>query len=166
MAQQMKKSIHLKINNQSHELSVEPNQILLDLLRDELGLIGTRGGCYLGDCGSCTVIMDGRPVNSCLVLAVQADGKEIYTVEGLEHEGELSTIQKAFMEKGAVQCGFCTPGMLLSAKSLLDQNPSPSVAEIKMAISGNLCRCTGYQKIIEAIDTASKVQNRPDKQEP
>jgi carbon-monoxide dehydrogenase small subunit len=159
----MKITIHLRINDQPHELSVEPNQVLLDLLRDGLGLTGTKGGCYIGDCGSCTVIMDGRPVNSCLVLAAQADGKEIYTVEGLESEGELSTIQKAFMEKGAVQCGFCTPGMLLSAKSLIDQNPNPSVAEIKMAISGNLCRCTGYQKIIEAIEAASKAQNRPDK---
>jgi carbon-monoxide dehydrogenase small subunit len=162
----MKITIHLRINDQPHELSVEPNQVLLDLLRDGLGLTGTKGGCYIGDCGSCTVIMDGRPVNSCLVLAAQADGKEIYTVEGLESEGELSTIQKAFMEKGAVQCGFCTPGMLLSAKSLIDQNPNPSVAEIKMAISGNLCRCTGYQKIIEAIEAASKAQNRPDKQGP
>jgi carbon-monoxide dehydrogenase small subunit len=162
----MKNTIRFRINDQPYELSVEPNQVLLDLLRDGLGLTGTKGGCYIGDCGSCTVIMDGRPVNSCLVLAAQADGKEIYTVEGLESEGELSTIQKAFMEKGAVQCGFCTPGMLLSAKSLIDQNPNPSVAEIKMAISGNLCRCTGYQKIIEAIEAASKAQNRPDKQGP
>jgi carbon-monoxide dehydrogenase small subunit len=163
----MKNTIRFRINDQPYELSVEPNQVLLDLLRDELGLTGTKGGCYIGDCGSCTVIMDGRPVNSCLVLAVQADGKEIYTVEGLEREGELSTIQKAFMEKGAVQCGFCTPGMLLSAKSLIDQNPSPSVAEIKMAISGNLCRCTGYQKIIEAIEeAASKGRHRLNKQRP
>jgi carbon-monoxide dehydrogenase small subunit len=153
---EMKRTIHLTVNNQPHELSVEPNQILLDVLRAELGLTGTKGGCHLGDCGSCTVIMDGKPVNSCLVLAVQANGRNILTVEGLADERDLHPIQTAFLEKGAVQCGFCTPGMLLSAKGLLDQNPSPSVEEIKVAISGNLCRCTGYIKIIEAIESASK----------
>jgi carbon-monoxide dehydrogenase small subunit len=153
----MKINIYLTVNNKPYELSVESNQVLIDLLRDDLGLTGTKGGCYLGECGSCTVIMDGRPVNSCLVLASQVNGREILTVEGLETEGELHPIQEAFLEKGAVQCGFCTPGMLLSAKSLIDQNPSPSVSEIKSAISGNLCRCTGYSKIIEAIEAASKI---------
>ena len=152
----MKKTIHLTVNNKPYELSVESNQVLLELLRVELGLTGTKGGCYHGDCGSCTVIMDGRPVNSCLVLAVQANGREILTVEGLESGGELHPIQKTFLEKGAVQCGFCTPGMLLSAKSLIDQNPSPSKAEIKSAISGNLCRCTGYVKPLQALEKLIK----------
>ena len=152
----MKKTIHLTVNNKPYKLSVESNQVLLDLLRDELGLTGTKGGCYLGECGSCTVIMDGRPVNSCLVLAAQVNGREILTVEGLETEGELHPIQEAFLEKGAVQCGFCAPGMLLSAKSLIDQNPSPSVAEIQSAIAGNLCRCTGYVRIVQAIQAAAE----------
>ena len=155
---EMKRTIHLTVNNKPYKLSVESNQILLDVLRTELGLTGTKAGCHQGDCGSCTVIMDGKPVNSCLVLAVQANGRNVLTVEGLADERDLHPIQTAFLEKGAVQCGFCTPGMLLSAKGLLDQNPTPSVEEIKVAISGNLCRCTGYIKIIEAIESASKVE--------
>lgn len=152
----MKNNIILTINNKVYELAVEPKLTLLEVLRDQLRLTGTKVGCNMGDCGACAVIMDGKPVNACLVLAVQANGREILTVEGLADERELHPIQRAFLEKGAVQCGFCTPGMLLSAKGLLDQNPSPSVEEIKVAISGNLCRCTGYVKIIEAIKSASE----------
>ncbi|MBW1768387.1 MAG: (2Fe-2S)-binding protein, partial [Deltaproteobacteria bacterium] len=129
---------------------------LVEVLRYELGLTGTKQGCGVGDCGSCTVIMDGKPVNSCLVLAVQANGKNILTIEGLDTDQGLHPLQQAFVDKGAVQCGFCTPGMILSAKSLLDHNPKPDESEIRMAISGNLCRCTGYQKIVEAIQHASK----------
>jgi len=152
----MKKLISLIVNDRVYELAVDPNVTLVDLLRDQLGLTGTKKGCEVGDCGSCTVIMDGKPVNSCLVLAVQAHGKSILTIEGLEtHEG-LHPIQEAFVEKGAIQCGFCTPGMILSAKSLLDRKADPDEAEIRSAVSGNLCRCTGYQKIIEAVQAAAE----------
>jgi len=147
----MKKLICLTVNDKDHELAVEPNKTLTDLLRCDLGLTGTKKGCEVGDCGSCTVLMDGKPVNSCLVLAVQANGKNILTIEGLETETGLHPIQKAFVEKGAIQCGYCSPGMILSAKGLLDRNPKPDEMEIRKAISGNLCRCTGYQKIVEAI---------------
>lgn len=153
---EMKSPIVLTINGKVHELSVEPNQTLSEVLRDQLRLTGTKVGCGTGDCGACTVIMDEKPVTSCLVLAVQANGRDILTVEGLADEGDLHPIQAAFLEKGAVQCGFCTPGMLLSAKALLDHSPRPTVEEIKVAISGNLCRCTGYVKIIEAIKWASE----------
>ena len=152
----MKKLIRLKINNQEHELAVEPNLTLVDLLRDELNLTGTKKGCEIGDCGSCTVIMDGKPVNSCLILAVQANGREITTIEGLKIEQGLHPIQESFVQHGAIQCGFCTSGMILSAKNLLDKNPNPDEKEIRTAISGNLCRCTGYQKIVEAIKDVKK----------
>ncbi len=155
----MKKIINLTINNETYELAVEPNQTLVEVLRYDLGLTGTKQGCGVGDCGSCTVIMDGKPVNSCLVLAVQANGRNILTIEGLDSDQGLHPLQQAFVDKGAVQCGFCTPGMILSAKGLLDQNPKPDESEIRMAISGNLCRCTGYQKIVEAIQHASKVSS-------
>ena len=155
----MKKIINLTINNEAYELAVEPNQTLVEVLRYDLGLTGTKQGCGVGDCGSCTVIMDGKPVNSCLVLAVQANGRNILTIEGLDTDQGLHPLQQAFVDKGAVQCGFCTPGMILSAKCLLDQNPKPDESEIRMAISGNLCRCTGYQKIVEAIQHASKVSS-------
>ena len=147
----MKKMICITINGNKHELAVAPNMTLADLLREELLLTGTKKGCEMGECGTCTVIMNGRAVNSCLVLAVQAAGKEITTVEGLETEDGLHPLQEKFIENGAVQCGFCTSGMLLSAKSLLDRNPHPTEKEIRTAISGNLCRCTGYQKIVESI---------------
>lgn len=147
----MKKLIRLTVNDREVEIAVEPNMTLTDLIRYELGLTGTKKGCETGDCGACTVLLDGLPVNSCLVLAVQADGAKVETIEGLQKEKGLHPIQDAFVEHGAIQCGFCSPGMILSAKHLLDKNPKPDVSEIRAAISGNLCRCTGYQKIIEAI---------------
>ncbi|MBW1785661.1 MAG: (2Fe-2S)-binding protein [Deltaproteobacteria bacterium] len=151
----MKRLIALTINGKLHEVAVAPNLTLTDLIRYDLGLTGTKKGCEVGDCGTCTVIMDGKPVNSCLVLAVQADGREVLTIEGVETDEGLHPIQQAFVEKGAIQCGFCSPGMILSAKSLLERNPSPDEGEIRTAISGNLCRCTGYQKIVEAIKEVS-----------
>jgi carbon-monoxide dehydrogenase small subunit len=153
----MKRIIELTVNNEPVEAAVDPNRTLVQFLREDLGLTGTKHGCGLGDCGACTVILDGRPVNSCLVLAVQAHGREVLTIEGLAENGKLHPIQRAFVDKGAVQCGFCTPGMILSAKALLDENPRPTEHEIRTAISGNLCRCTGYQKIVEAIEEASKM---------
>ena len=152
----MKKSIRLAINRRRYTVDVEPHWTLLDMLRNELGLTGTKRGCDKGDCGTCTVLVNGRPVNACLYLALRADRKEILTVEGLETDEGLHTLQKAFLKKGAVQCGFCTPGMLLSGVSLLDGNPNPTDAEIKRAISGNLCRCTGYQHIVDAIRFAAQ----------
>ena len=152
----MKRMICITINGKKYELAVAPNRTLADLLREELLLTGTKKGCDMGECGTCTVIMNGRAVNSCLILAVQAAGKEITTVEGLETEQGLHPLQKQFIQNGAVQCGFCTSGMLLSAKSLLDRNPHPTEKEIRTAISGNLCRCTGYQKIVESIKDASE----------
>jgi len=152
----MKKLISLTINEKEYEVAVNTNQTLVDLLRYQLELTGTKKGCEVGDCGSCTVIMDGKPVNSCLVLAVQANGKKILTIEGLETDEGLNPIQESFVEKGAIQCGFCSSGMILSAKNLLDRDPDPDEADIRMAISGNLCRCTGYQKIVEAIKDATR----------
>ena len=152
----MKRIVNMTVNNKKYEVAVEPNQVLVDVLRDQLGLTGTKVGCAAGDCGSCTVIMDGKAVNSCLVLAVQANGSNILTIEGMETDQGLHPLQQAFVDKGAIQCGFCTPGSILSSKALLDQNPNPDRSEIRMAISGNLCRCTGYQKIVEAIQDASK----------
>jgi carbon-monoxide dehydrogenase small subunit len=152
----MKKLISVNINDKEYEVAVSPNQTLVDLIRNDLELTGTKKGCELGDCGSCTVIMDGKPVNSCLVLAVQANGKKITTIEGVAGGEELHPVQEAFVEHGAIQCGFCSPGMILSGKSLLESNPKPTELEIRTAISGNLCRCTGYQKIVEAIKDVSE----------
>jgi len=152
----MKKTIHISVNQKPLELEVEPNQTLLEVIRETLGLTGTKAGCLVGDCGACTVLLDQRPVNSCLVLAVQADGKEVTTIEGIGTPQGLHPLQTAFVDKGAIQCGYCTPGMILSAKSLLGRNPRADEAEIRKAISGNLCRCTGYQKIVEAILFASR----------
>lgn len=137
-------------------MDVVEDMRLLDFLRDELGLTGTKEGCGEGECGACTVIIDGKAVNSCLVLLPEIDGSEVTTIEGLSKDGELDTIQKAFVDEGAVQCGFCTPGMIMSAKALLDRNDSPSDEEIMEAIEGNLCRCTGYYKIVQAIKTAAE----------
>ncbi len=153
-----KKLVALRINGTEHELAVEPYRTLAQVLREQLGLTGTKIGCGEGDCGACTVLMDGKPVNSCLLLAVQAEGHDITTIEGLSEGGDLSPVQKAFVEHGAIQCGFCSPGMTLPATALLEQTPDPDEAEIRRAISGNLCRCTGYQKIVEAIaDAASRL---------
>jgi aerobic carbon-monoxide dehydrogenase small subunit len=152
----MKKIIFLTVNGEPVEAAVEPNTTLLQFLREDLGLTGTKHGCGLGDCGACTVLMDGKAVNSCLVLAVQANGREILTIEGVAENGKLHPLQEAFVEKGAIQCGFCTPGMILSAKAFLDDNPKPSDEEIRTALSGNLCRCTGYQKIVEAVQAAAE----------
>jgi len=149
----MKTLITLKVNGRQWDIAVEPNRTLLDVLRHDLELTGTKRGCDLGECGSCTVILNGKPVNSCLVLAVQANGAEILTIEGLAGPDGLHPLQRAFVEKGAIQCGFCTPGMILSATTLLQKNPNPSEEEIRIALSGNLCRCTGYQKIVEAIQS-------------
>lgn len=151
----MKTFIQLVVNGETVEGAVEPNRTLVQFLREDLGLTGTKHGCGLGDCGACTVILDGKPVNSCLVLAVQAQGREVLTIEGLAENGKLHPIQQAFVDKGAIQCGFCSPGMILSAKALLEENPKPNELEIRTAISGNLCRCTGYQKIVEAIQEAA-----------
>lgn len=148
--------IRFRVNGQDAELAVDPMATLLEVLRRQLGLTGTKKGCDAGDCGACTVIMDGKAILSCLTPAMQAAGREIITVEGLSCNGELHPLQKAFIECGAVQCGFCTPGMLLSAKALLDQNPNPTREEVRMAISGNLCRCTGYKKVIDAVMLASE----------
>ncbi|MGM0471039.1 MAG: (2Fe-2S)-binding protein [Bacillota bacterium] len=143
--------ITLTVNNREYSFDVEPDLRLVDLLREKLGLMGTKEGCGEGECGACTVIMDGNTVHSCMVLAAQSDGSEVLTIEGLGSADNLHPLQEAFIEHGAVQCGFCTPGMILSAKNLLDKNPSPTEEEIKEGISGNICRCTGYSKIIAAI---------------
>lgn len=147
--------LRMKVNGRPVEVAVKPTWTLLRVLREELRLTGTKKGCEQGDCGACMVIMNGKTVNSCLVLALQAETKEIETIEGLGTADHLHPLQKSFIEHGAVQCGFCTPGMLMSAKVLLDENPRPTQEEIKVGISGNLCRCTGYTKIIKAIESAS-----------
>lgn len=154
----MKKTIlDLTINGEERSFAVENHRSLLDALREEGGLTGTKKGCDVGDCGACTVIMDGQPVNACLVLAVEAQGAELTTIEGLQAgPDELHPLQEAFMEHGASQCGFCTPGILIMAKCLLEQNPLPTDEEIRFGLSGNICRCTGYTKIFDAIRTAGK----------
>lgn len=150
------KQIKVTVNGILHELSVQPWETLLDVIREHLGLTGTKEGCGLGECGACTIIMDGKTVNSCLVLAVEADNRVITTIEGLANGDELHPIQEAFIKCGGLQCGFCTPGMIMSAKALLEQNPSPDEEEIRKAIAGNFCRCTGYTKIIESVKVAAK----------
>lgn len=149
-------TVKTTINHRKYELAPDPNQTLLDILREELGLTGTKRGCEIGECGACTVLIDGRAANSCLVLAPQIDGKEILTVEGLASDGRLHPLQESFMDHDAVHCGFCTPGMLMSAKDLLDHAPHPSEEEIRVGISGNLCRCTGYVQIVDAIHDAAE----------
>jgi carbon-monoxide dehydrogenase small subunit len=155
----MKVQIQLKVNGLAYKKEVEPRRTLLELIREDLELTGTKEGCGLGECGTCTVLLDGKPIKSCITLAVQANGREITTIEGMEEaDGTLHSIQQAFIDHGAIQCGFCTPGMVLSAKALLDEKPKPTEMDVKQAIAGNLCRCTGYQKIVEAILAAA---NRP-----
>lgn len=152
----MTRVIQLNVNGEIYDVSVKPNETLLDVIRDRLELTGTKKGCDTGQCGSCTVLLEGKPTNSCLVLAVEAHGKDILTVEGLAKNGQFDPLQEAFVQEGAVQCGYCTPGMLLSAKALLDENPNPTEEKVKEAIAGNLCRCTGYVKIVKAILTAAQ----------
>jgi carbon-monoxide dehydrogenase small subunit len=147
----MRKLIKLKVNGQEREIMVEPRQTLLDVLRYDLGLTGTKEGCGDGNCGSCTVLLDRQAINSCLVFAIEVDGQEITTIECLYQGGKLYPLQQAFIDEGAVQCGFCIPGMILTAKALLDANPHPTEAQVRQAIAGNLCRCTGYDKIVRAI---------------
>lgn len=154
----MKKEIRLMVNGNQYDLLINPHWTLLKVLREQIGLTGTKKGCESGECGTCTVIMDGETVLSCLVLAIHAQGKEILTIEGLAKDGKLDPLQDAFVKFGAIQCGFCTPGMIMSSKALLNRIPNPSVDEIKNGISGNLCRCTGYVKIIEAVKNASKME--------
>jgi carbon-monoxide dehydrogenase small subunit len=151
-----KQTIRFKLNGESVEVDMEPHLTLLQLLRDRLGLMGTKEGCGMGECGACTVILNGQAINSCIFPASEVEGKEVTTIEGISGaQGDLHPIQKAFIEYGAVQCGFCTPGMVLSGKALLDENPKPSDDEIRNGIAGNLCRCTGYLQIIQAIKAAS-----------
>jgi carbon-monoxide dehydrogenase small subunit len=150
-----RKKITLHVNGDVYRLEIPVNRTLLSALRDDVGLQGTKEGCGSGDCGACTVLLDGKPVNSCLVLAVTADGRHVTTVEGLAKDEKLHPLQEAFIQEGAVQCGFCTPGMLLTAKGLLDENPMPSEGEIRRALAGNLCRCTGYVRIVKAVQKAA-----------
>ena len=155
----MKQEIILRVNDILYEVYVEPWRSLLDILREEIGLTGVKSGCEEGDCGACTVLVDGKAVNSCLMLGVQGQGKEIVTIEGLEGEKGLHPLQQAFVDNFAVQCGFCTPGMILSAKALLDKNPHPTEEEVRVALGGNLCRCTGYFKIVKAVLEAGEKEN-------
>ncbi len=151
----MKRILKLNVNGEDLEILVEAHKTLLEVLREDLGLTGTKRGCDLGTCGACTVLIDGKPWLSCLTLAAAVQGKKIITIEGLAEDGKLHPLQSSFIEKGAIQCGFCTPGMILTAKAFLEEIPHPSEEEVKKAISGNLCRCTGYIKIIEAILSVS-----------
>ena len=148
-------NIALNVNGEDREVMVAPYETLCDVLRDKLGCTEVKSSCNSGECGACTVLLEGKPVCSCVKLAVQADGKKITTIRGLSQNGELHPLQKKFIEYGAVQCGYCTPGMILTAKALLDSNPRPSEEEVRMAMSGNTCRCTGYQQIVEAIMAAA-----------
>ena len=150
----MKRILKLHVNGEEFEVLTEIHKTLLEVLREDLGLTGTKRGCDLGTCGACTVLIEGKPYLSCLTLAADVQGEKIITIEGLSGEGKPHPLQKAFVEKGAIQCGFCTPGIILTAKAFLDENPHPSEIEVKRAISGNLCRCTGYIKILEAILSA------------
>lgn len=152
-----KKSVNFTVNGEPQEVLVEPNALLLHILRDDLGLTGTKYSCGTGQCGSCTVLLNGAPVLSCIVLAIAADGADIVTVEGLSKpDGTLDSVQEAFLDNGAIQCGFCTPGLVLMAKDLLDKNPNPSEEEIREHIKGNLCRCTGYVSVVRAIKSCCK----------
>jgi carbon-monoxide dehydrogenase small subunit len=148
-------TISVTVNGGKEYLDVPSNLTLLQMLREKLALTGTKNGCEAGECGACTVLVDGEPVNSCMMLAVEADGRQITTVEGLTHDGQLHALQQAFIDHNAVQCGFCTPGMLISAHALLERNPEPTEGEVREALVGNLCRCTGYLRIIQAVQTAA-----------
>jgi carbon-monoxide dehydrogenase small subunit len=149
-------AVELAVNGSSRRVEVAVHHTLLDVLRDQLGLTGTKECCVVGECGACTVLVDGLPVNSCLMLAVEADGHEVRSVEGLATAGQLTELQQAFLDKGATQCGFCIPGQLMAAQALLEQNPDPTVAEVHEALAGNLCRCSGYEQITEAVLAAAE----------
>lgn len=148
----MKQAIELIVNGEAFEVLVQPNELLVDVIRDKIGLTGTKKGCGEGDCGACTVLIEGKPIVSCLTLAVSCHKRHIETIEGLAQNGKLHPLQQTFVEKGAIQCGYCTPGMILSAKALLTKRPRPTPEDIKHEMAGNLCRCTGYKKIIEAVN--------------
>jgi carbon-monoxide dehydrogenase small subunit len=148
------------VNDEDFEMNTAPHRTLLEVLRDELGFTGTKEGCGTGDCGACTVIVDGRAVTSCLILAPEAEGRQITTIEGLSSNGRLHPIQQAFVDLAAAQCGYCTPGLIMSIKALLDVNPNPSLEDVRLGIAGNLCRCTGYAKIYQAIDAAAEALRR------
>ena len=150
------RNIRLTINGQAYDISTVSNETLLDFLRYRLGLVGTKSGCETGDCGACTVIVDGKAVNSCLVLAVESNGASITTIEGISSNGQLHPLQQTFIDYGGVQCGFCTPGMIMAAKSLLDEDPNPTEDDVRFALAGNLCRCTGYVSILKAVAAAGK----------
>jgi aerobic carbon-monoxide dehydrogenase small subunit len=150
----VKRELRITVNGDEHHLLVDTRRSLLEVIRDEIGLTGTKNGCGAGECGACTVLLNGLPVNSCLMLAHEAEGQEVTTIEGLAAGGVLDPVQRAFVEHGAIQCGFCTPGMVLSTKALLDRNPAPTREEILQGLRGNLCRCTGYVKIVEAVEAA------------
>lgn len=150
----MKQEIRITVNGDLYHLLVETNQTLLDVIRDQIGLTGSKSGCEMGECGACTVIMNGEAVNSCLLLAVEADGRDIQTIEGMADGHELHPLQEAFIKHGAIQCGYCTPGMVLAADALLQKNPKADTDTIKKGLRGNLCRCTGYKKIIKAVEAA------------
>ncbi len=152
--------ISFDINDRHINMTVPVHRTLLEMIREDIGLTGTKEGCDEGECGACTVIMDGRAIHSCCTLAVNADGKKIITIEGLQREDELDPIQQAFIDAGAVQCGYCTPGMIMSAKALLDENPEPTEEEIRTAIEGNICRCTGYERIVQAIALAAEYKKK------
>jgi carbon-monoxide dehydrogenase small subunit len=152
--------ITLKVNGIRYTVDVKPQRTLVEVLRETLGLMGTKKSCNEGECGACTLLMDGKPVVSCLVLAIDAQGKEILTIEGLSQGENLHPIQEAFLKHGGIQCGFCTPGMVMSAKAFLDEHPKPTETEVRKAISGNLCRCTGYQQIVDSIMAGSRMMKR------
>ncbi|MCG2776953.1 MAG: (2Fe-2S)-binding protein [Desulfobacterales bacterium] len=152
----MKQVIELMVNGESFDVIVRPNDLLVDVIRDKIGLTGTKKGCGEGDCGACTVLIEGKPIVSCLTLAISCHKRHIETIEGLAQDGKLHPLQQTFVEKGAIQCGYCTPGMILSAKALLGKTPNPDLEDIRHEMAGNLCRCTGYKKIIEAISEAAR----------
>jgi len=156
----VKRQLELKVNGLGYSLEVDPHRTLLEVIRDDLGLTGTKLGCGGGECGACTVILDGKAVKSCLMLALDARGKEVWTIEGLSRGQALHLLQQAFVERGAIQCGFCTSGMIMASKALLDENPRPSEQEVKDSLAGNLCRCTGYVKIIEAVLSVTNTEKR------
>jgi len=151
-----KQTIRITVNGEARELAVESHWTLLETVREQLGLTGSKEGCGTGDCGACSMIVDGRLITSCLMLAPEADGSEVQTIEGLARNGELHPVQQAFIDSGGVQCGFCTPGMILASKALLERNPRPSLEDVRLGLAGNLCRCTGYAKIYEAVLAAAE----------